>query len=143
MINSVFEGDISKLNLGQEVEYSISLKSSKPNAEYVKRINSGTLSMEEPDNEVLNGRIIRSVRCLNPEQDEYCGLVQVIEAESEEDNGKTESQIYEFSITSLANIHDFIQKGDLVVFQLGYSKELGYKRGINIKPIRKKYQVNI
>lgn len=137
----MFEGDISKLDLGQEVEYSVTIKKLKPNAEFVRRINTGTLATEDVEEEELNGKVIRSVRCLNPDQDDYCGLVQVIEPESEEETEKCEGQIYEFSMTSLANIHEYIQKGDLVVFQLGFSKELGYKRAVNIKPIRRKYQV--
>lgn len=44
-------------------------------------------------------------------------------------------------MTSLADIHEYVQKGDLVTFQVGFSQKHGYKRAVNIKPVRSKHQV--
>lgn len=125
------------------MEYALTTKNNKPNAEWVRKIQLGSIPLETPEPEVLTGRVVRSVRCLNPDQDEYWGLVQVVEAATnEEDSAKAEEPTYEFSMTSLADIHDYVAQGDLVTFQLGYSEKLGCKRAINIKPVRTKYQVN-
>lgn len=123
------------------MEYTLSIKSSKPNAELVRKIAPGSIPLETPDPEVLNGKVLRSVRCLNPDQDEYWGLVQVIETSIENETAKPEEKVYEFSMTSLADIHDYIQKGDLVTFQVGFSHKLGYRRAVNIRPVRSKHTV--
>ncbi|XP_074600141.1 cold shock domain-containing Unr isoform X2 [Brevipalpus obovatus] len=141
---STYEGDWNSLDLGDEVEYALTTKNNKPNAEWVRKIQLGSIPLETPEPEVLTGRVVRSVRCLNPDQDEYWGLVQVVEAATnEEDSAKAEEPTYEFSMTSLADIHDYVAQGDLVTFQLGYSEKLGCKRAINIKPVRTKYQATV
>nr|AGZ87457.1 glutathione S-transferase mu2 [Tetranychus cinnabarinus] len=85
---SVYDGNIQLLELGNEVEYTLSVKNSKLNAEYVKKLPSGSTPGEESEPEMLNGTVIRSVRCLNPDQDEYWGLVQVIDSPHEEGHYK-------------------------------------------------------
>jgi len=42
-------------------------------------------------------------------------------------------------MTSLADIHDFIQKDDIVTFQIELNSETK-KRAVNVKPLREKYQ---
>lgn len=120
----------------------MSVKNSKLNAEYVKKLPSGSIPGEESEPELLNGTVIRSVRCLNPDQDEYWGLVQVIDSPNEEGHYKQDNVVYEFSMTSLADIYDYVQKGDLVTFQLSSTNESGHKRALNIKPVRSKFQVS-
>lgn len=48
---------------------------------------------------------------------------------------------YEFGITSLVDKHEFLQKGDVVQFQIGTTKK-GKERATNIKAIRARIQVN-
>ncbi|XP_015783849.1 cold shock domain-containing protein E1 isoform X1 [Tetranychus urticae] len=140
---SVYDGNIQSLELGNEVEYTLSVKNSKLNAEYVKKLPSGSIPGEESEPEMLNGTVIRSVRCLNPDQDEYWGLVQVIDSPHEEGHYKPDNVVYEFSMTSLADIYDYVQKGDLVTFQLSSANESGHKRALNIKPVRSKVQATV
>lgn len=47
---------------------------------------------------------------------------------------------YEFGITSLVDKHEFLQKGDVVQFQIGITKK-GKERAVNIKAIRARIQV--
>lgn len=47
---------------------------------------------------------------------------------------------YEFGITSLVDKHEFLQKGDVVQFQIGTTKK-GKERATNIKAIRARIQV--
>lgn len=138
---SVYEGNVQNLQLGNEVEYTASVKSSKLSAEYVKKLPSNTIPKEDMLTPQYSGTIVRSVRCLNPEQDEYPGYVLVSNNSSPASGDNQEDGLkLEFSMTSLGDIHDFVQKGDEVTFQVGVSKE-GKKRAVNIKPIRNKYQV--
>src|SRR5581483_7667174 len=76
-LRSIYDGNIQTLNLGQEVEYYTSKNSPKLSAEYVRKLPSGTIPTEEVQQEVLNGVISRSVRCLNPDQEEYPGIIRV------------------------------------------------------------------
>ncbi|GFT35507.1 cold shock domain-containing protein E1 [Trichonephila clavipes] len=46
---------------------------------------------------------------------------------------------YEFGITSLDDKHEFLQKGDVVQFQIGVTKD-GKERAVNIKAIRTRIQ---
>lgn len=79
----------------------------------------------------LDGRVIRSLRIINPDQDEYPGLVQVIDI----DGGSGEQ--YAYGITSLADKRDFLQMGDIVKFQVAVVRSSGNKRATNIAAVRK------
>lgn len=61
---------------------------------------------------VYNGFVIRPIRCINPDQPEYCGLIQM-----KLDDGSN-SSVHEFGITSVKNKRDLLQKDDIVSFQL-------------------------
>lgn len=135
---SAFDGNINTLEIGQEVEYALSCKGSKLSAENVHKLPSGTIPGDDAMPEVLNGTVIRPVRCFNPEQEEYCGLIQVTADETMECG-----QDYPFGITSLAEKHELLQKGDVVQFQIGVSKNTGQQRAINIKAIRTSFQATV
>lgn len=108
-------------------------KSAKVSAENLRKVAKGTIPLEEilRDRGVLKGVIIRPMRIVNPEQEEYCGLVQV---DAEEDGSET--LCYPYGITSLADKRDFLQTGDAVKFQLAVGKT-GSTRAVNIAAVRK------
>ena len=47
-------------------------------AEYIRRLPRGSVAPEDVLPSLLDGRVIRSLRIVNPDQDEYSGLVQVV-----------------------------------------------------------------
>ncbi|KAL3882334.1 hypothetical protein ACJMK2_028687 [Sinanodonta woodiana] len=130
---SSVEGDANELDLGDEVEYSLTRKSTKTSAENIVRLSKGTVAAEEILREkgVVLGKIIRPMRIVNPDQEEYSGLVQV----GTEDD--LEAQTYPYGITSLADKRDFLQKGDIVKFQVAVVKSTKKERAVNIAAIRK------
>lgn len=116
------------------------MKGTKYSAEYVRKLPANSIPTYEVQNEILTGVVARSVRCLNPEQEEYPGIIRLNNTLNGSGD-EHEIKEYEFSMVSLADIHDYIQKGDIVEFQLGYNKTNDKERALNIKPIRTKYQV--
>lgn len=60
----------------------------------------------------FNGIVVRPLRCNNPDQTEYSGLIQI-----KDDNGEETSE-HEFGITSLINKRDLLQKNDCVSFKV-------------------------
>ncbi|KAG1670794.1 Cold shock domain-containing protein E1 [Nymphon striatum] len=139
---SVFEGDSNRLELGQEVEYELAQKcvgnaSGKMSADVVRKIPCGSIPVEKAYGDALTGVIQRPIRCFNPEQEEYAGLIQV----KSEENGN--SPIYSFGITSLIDKKVFVQTGDVVEFQLGKVDNEEVNFAVNIKAIRDRYQANV
>lgn len=130
---SAYDGNAADLDLGDEVEYTLARKSSKLSAENIRKLNKGTVAPEEMlwDRGILQGKIIRPMRIVDPEQDEYCGLVQV----GDEDDEEVET--FPYGITSLADKRDFLQKGDIVKFQVAKVKPAGAVRATNIAALRK------
>lgn len=129
---SVYEGNALHLELGAEVEYCVSQKNSKVSAERVRKLPKGTIATEEVGTETLEGVVLRLVRCFNPDQEDYPGLIRV-------DNGEDEdAELYEFGITSLQDKREFLQKGDPVRFQIGVMKSTWKQRAVNVKALRKK-----
>ncbi|XP_041351705.1 cold shock domain-containing protein E1-like [Gigantopelta aegis] len=130
---SSFEGNIDDLELGDEVEYILARKSSKLSAENIKKLPRGTIIPEEIVREkgVLQGRVVRPMRIVNPDQEEYSGLVEIICDEDEN------AERYQYGITSLADKRDFLQKGDAVKFHVAVVKATGQLRAVNIAAIRK------
>lgn len=72
-----------------EVEYTIfnKEKGGKVSAEGVKVLTKGAIPQLKGKEEVLNGKVARPLRSVNPDQNEYCGLIQV---KNEEGAGKTQ-----------------------------------------------------
>lgn len=127
---SNFEGDPTDLDLGDEVEYSLAKKTNKVSADYIRKLPKGSLSLEEIQPGLYEGKVVRSLRIINPDQDEYPGLVQL-----GHDDDATE--FYSFGITSLTDKRDFLQKGDLVKFQIANVKGTNQKRAMNVAAVRK------
>lgn len=114
---SNFIGNTSALELGHEVEYSLSTRSAVNAgncipAENVKIIPKGSIPQPKVLPAVYSGVVLRPLRCINPDQLEYCGLVQV---RNEAGDGLS---THEFGITSLKNKRDLLQKDDVVTFKV-------------------------
>ncbi|TRY73990.1 hypothetical protein TCAL_05535 [Tigriopus californicus] len=107
------EGKAEKLEVGMEVSYLVynREKGGKLSAECVKVVDKGTLSPLISQETVLQGSVVRPLRSVNPDQDEYCGEIHVYS-----DDGKT-IQRFQFSIASLANKKDLLQVNDPVQLQ--------------------------
>lgn len=125
--------------LGQEVEFICKLNNGRYSADVVRKISQGTIKTNDVLSLVFNGIVTRSVRCFNPEQEDYCGLIEC----KDDDyllNANNPNEPFEFSMTSLADIHDFVQKDDIVTFQIELNNG-NKKRAVTVKPVREKYQV--
>ncbi|XP_052862597.1 cold shock domain-containing protein E1 [Anopheles cruzii] len=134
---SNFVGNSNTLELGQEVEYTRSTRNAMNTgncipAENVKVLPKGTIVQSKVLPENFNGSVVRPLRCINPDQEEYCGLVQV---KSEQGDSLS---THEFGITSLKNKRDLLQKDDVVTFKID---ELS--RAMEIAPVRTKKQAKV
>lgn len=130
---SSFEGSTNDLELGDEVEYTLARKSAKLSGENIKKLPAGTIPVNEElvdDIGILQGKVVRPMRIVNPEQEEYCGLIQV---GADDDPDK---QTYQYSITSLADKRDFLQKGDAVKFRVAVNPLSQEKRAIHVAAVR-------
>lgn len=103
--------------MGQEVEYSLSVRPNNAScgnclpAENVKILQKGSIFQPKILETVYNGIVLRPLRCVNPDQVEYCGLVQIMV-------DQTATTTHDFGITSLVNKRDLLQKHDTVTFKL-------------------------
>lgn len=129
---SAFDGEANDLDLGDEVEFTLSRKTAKVSAEKIRKIPKGTVAPEEVQPGCHDGKVLRCMRILNPGQEEYPGIVQV---GTEDNGGKFET--YPYGITSLADKRDFLQKGDVVSFQIAIVEGTGKRRATNIIAKRK------
>ncbi|XP_061506649.1 cold shock domain-containing protein E1 isoform X1 [Anopheles gambiae] len=134
---SNFVGNSNTLELGHEVEYTLSTRNAINAgncipAENVKVLPKGTIQQPKVLPSSFNGSVLRPLRCINPEQVEYSGLVQV-----KNEHGDTLST-HEFGITSLKNHRDLLQKDDVVTFKID---ELN--RAMEIAPVRTKKQAKV
>lgn len=114
---SNFIGNPSHLELGQEVEYTLSKRNGSNSgnclpAENVKILSRGSIAQPKVLDAVYNGVVIRPLRCINPDQQEYCGLIEL-----RNDCGEGISQ-HEFGITSLTNKRDLLQADDQITFKV-------------------------
>jgi hypothetical protein len=73
---------------------------------------SGTIIHPKVLDGIFNGVVVRPLRCINPDQEEYSGLIQL-----KDEIGENSSQ-HKFGITSLTNKRDLLQKDDCVVFKI-------------------------
>lgn len=134
---SNFVSNPLNLEVGQEVEYTLSKRngSNAGNclpAEFVKILPKGTIAQPSIPDTLYNGIVVRPLRCNNPDQLEYSGLVQYVNEAGE--YGST----HEFGITSLTNKRDLLQKDDYVVFKIDSSQ-----RAADVTAIRQKLRANV
>lgn len=136
---SNYVGNPNWLELGQEVEYTLS-----PNgntsvsgnclpAENVRTLPKGSIPQPAVLEGVNNGVVARPLRCINPDQQEYAGLIEVLD--------ETRTQVlshHEFGITSLVNKRDLLQKGDLVTFKIDETD-----RAAEINAVRQKKRATV
>lgn len=127
---SAYDGNPGELALGDEVEYTLSRKVNKVSAESLRKLPKGTVAPEEVAPEVLNGKIIRCMRIVNPDQEEYPGIVKI--GSDDDENAETLT----YGITSLADKHDFLQQGDVVKFQVATVRGTDQKRATRIAAVR-------
>lgn len=118
---SNFHGNTANLELGQEVEYTLTNRGTISNggnclpAENVKVLPRGTIVQPKVMDVIYSGVVERPPRCINPEQEEYSGQIVRL------NEGKGIVSTHEFGITSLINKRDLIQKDDDVSFKLDES----------------------
>ncbi|XP_013412003.1 cold shock domain-containing protein E1-like [Lingula anatina] len=134
---SAVEGDPCDLDLGDEVEFVITKKSTKVSAENIRKLPKGTVAVVANQPGMKRGKIIRPMRIVNPDQDEYCGIVQV----GTDDDPSAEK--YPYGITSLADKRDFLQKGDIVKFQICTVKGTNKKMATNVAAERKYIRAHV
>ncbi len=80
MFCSHFDGDADSLDLGHEVQYTLTGKtpsSGKISAENVKVLKKGTIGSHSIEEEILDGIVVRPLRNVNPDQAQYAGLVKL------------------------------------------------------------------
>lgn len=137
---SVFEGNPQSLEPGQEVEYGMVMKGSKRSAECVRKLPAGTLTdhAETVQPEVHNGTVERPVRCFNPDQEEYAGLIRLTVSGENAEPGPA----YPFGITSLSDKHELLQKNDVVQFQVAVTGS-GVERAVNVVAVRARVQATV
>ncbi|XP_011181278.1 cold shock domain-containing protein E1 isoform X1 [Zeugodacus cucurbitae] len=136
---SNYVGNPNWLELGQEVEYTLSPNgntSASGNclpAENVRTLPKGSIPQPVILDGTHNGIVARPLRCINPDQQEYAGLIEVLD--------ETKQSVltqHEFGITSLVNKRDLLQKGDLVTFKID---EIG--RAAEINAVRQKKRATV
>ena len=129
------EGKAEKLEVGQEVEYSIYSreKGGKVSAEGVKPLSRGSIPKIPSKEDVFNGKVVRPLRSVNPDQSDYCGLIA---AKSED--GTILGQ-YEFGIASLLNKKELLQEGDPVSFQVSQTENFA----LNVKSNKQKLRSHV
>lgn len=135
---SELDGEPNNLELGDYVKYVETRKSEKRSAEKVSKILSYN-NMDEILPTVFDGVVTRPMRTVDPDQDEYEGLIQVsattttkADADGEEKRSQLESEVYRFGITSILEKKEALQNGDKVTFQICIDKKTQKKRATNV-----------
>jgi len=128
---TMFDGEPTDLELGDEVEYTLVKKSGKTSAESVRKIPTGTIPGVEVHSGWFDGRVVRPMRCVNPDQDEYHGIVEISSLDGEP-NGWLSGESFPFGVTSLVDKRDYLQAGDAVKFQVGTCMLTNRKRAMMI-----------
>merc|ERR1719347_20474 len=129
------EGKAEKLEVGQEVEYSIYSreKGGKVSAEGVKPLSKGSIPKISCREEVLNGKVMRPLRSVNPDQADYCGLII-----AKNEDGVIPGE-FEFGIASLLNKKELLQEGDPVNFQVSQAENFA----LNVKSNKQKLRSHV
>lgn len=136
---SNFNGNPNWLELGQEVEYTLSPNGNTTTtgnclpAENVRTLPKGSIQQPKVLDAIYNGIVARPLRCINPDQQDYSGLIEILN-----ENKTAVISTHEFGITSLNNKRDLLQKGDLVTFKID---ECG--RAAEVTAIRQKNKATV
>ncbi|XP_015429424.1 PREDICTED: cold shock domain-containing protein E1 [Dufourea novaeangliae] len=135
---SNFEGDVSTLEVGADIECTITSGNGRGNggcvaADYVKLVPRGSIPRPTPVSEVLDGTVVRPLRSANPDQAEYAGLIKINVTTEDEDTPE-----YEFRIMGLVNKRELLQAGDPVQLQVDSAGH-----ACNIVAVRKKRRATV
>lgn len=130
-------GNPNTFELGQEVEYTLAKRNASSGGaclpgENVKILEKGTIPQPAVIDKIYNGIVTRPLRCTNPNQQQYSGLIDCLN-----DAGETVST-HELGITSLTNKRDLLQKDDYVVFKIDESG-----RAADVTAVRQKKRANV
>jgi cold shock CspA family protein len=129
------ESKPERLEVGLEVEYTVFNrdKGGKVSAENVKLLRKGTIAPISGKEEVLHGKVVRPLRSVNPDQNDYCGLIQV-----KNEDGSVLID-YRFGIASLINKKELLQVNDPVQFSADVNEEFA----VNIHATREKLRAMV
>ncbi|XP_034103785.1 cold shock domain-containing protein E1 [Drosophila albomicans] len=136
---SNYQGNPNWLELGQEVEYTLapngntSVSGNCLPAENVRTLPKNSIPQPAVLETVHNGVVARPLRCINPDQQEYAGLIEILD-----ESRTTIISQHEFGITSLVNKRDLLQKGDLVSFRIDESG-----RAAEVHAVRQKKRATV
>lgn len=136
---SNYQGNPNWLELGQEVEYTLapngntSVSGNCLPAENVRTLPKNSIPQPAVLETVHNGVVARPLRCINPDQQEYAGLIEL-----HDEQRTTVISQHEFGITSLVNKRDLLQKGDLVSFRIDESG-----RAADVNAVRQKKRATV
>lgn len=130
-------GNPNSFELGQEVEYTLAKRNVSSGGaclpgENVKILEKGSIPQPAVIDKIYNGIVTRPLRCTNPNQQQYSGLIDCLN-----DAGETVST-HELGITSLTNKRDLLQKDDYVVFKIDDSG-----RAAEVTAVRQKKRANV
>jgi cold shock CspA family protein len=134
---SELDGDPNDLELGDEVQFSETKKSDKRSAENVTRVLSSTIQDENIQSKILEGVVLRPMRTVDPEQEEYEGLLQLVSCTQPDDGDEKvanndDTTLYKYGITDVLQKKEALQKGDKVNFQLRLDRVTNRERATNI-----------
>ena len=104
-------------------------------AEGGKPLNKGSIPKPATKtDEVLNGKVVRPLRSVNPDQADYCGLI----AHKDLNDGSVLGE-FEFGIASLLNKKELLQEGDPVSFQVSAAENFA----LNVKSNKQKLRSHV
>jgi len=81
---------------------------------------------------------LKTLSVASTDQSEYSGVIQL-----ESRDGDAMDVTYSYGIMSLVDKRDMPQKGELVRFQVGVTRESGKKRAVKVAPVRRYVQSKI
>jgi len=132
---SELDGDPNELDFGDEVKYVETKRSEKRSAEKVVKIFNSTRDEDVVQPKILEGVVLRPMRTIDPEQEEYEGLIQLASCPMPDDGDEKVAEfenLYTFGITDVLEKKEALQKGDKVNFQLRMNKATMKNRASNI-----------
>jgi len=133
---SELDVDPNDLEVGDSVKYVETKKGGKRSAENVTKVLVSSIDDEDVQPTILDGVILRPMRTVDPEQEEYEGLLQLVCSPQPDDGDEKvrhgDENIYTFGITDVLEKKEALQKGDKVNFQLRTDKITEKERPTNI-----------
>lgn len=135
---SELDGDPNLLELGDVVQYIETKKTDKRSAEKVSKCKE-IFTQEDIPSKLYNGVVIRPMRIVDPEQEEYQGLIELQQDDANNDEKQAATtkatpnqSYYPFGITSLMEKKEALQAGDKVTFQVWYDEKSHQHRAMNV-----------